>query len=347
MLYGTKNPHGGDVYGAELKLDFSANINPLGTPPGVVAAIADAARHVRQYPDPYCRALTAAIAAHEDVPERYILCGSGAAELIYAYCDALRPVRSAELAPTFSEYGAAAAHFGARIARYPLTAPDFAPDGGLLAFLEAQKPDVLFLCTPNNPTGRTLPRGLLESVLALAARQGTRVLLDECFLDFTDAESAKALLPRYPNLLILKAFTKSYALAGVRVGYCLTADAALLSAMAACTQPWNVSLLAQAAGVAALREQDWLARAKEILTCERAYMTQGLTQLSFSVCPSEANYLLFSAPVGLDAALLREGIAIRSCANYAGLGAGWYRTAVRLREENEALLDAMRRVTEE
>ena len=82
MLYGTKNPHGGDVYGAELKLDFSANINPLGTPPGVVAAIADAARHVRQYPDPYCRALTAAIAAHEDVPERYILCGSGAAELI-------------------------------------------------------------------------------------------------------------------------------------------------------------------------------------------------------------------------------------------------------------------------
>ena len=184
-------------------------------------------------------------------------------------------------------------------------------------------------------------------MLALAARQGTRVLLDECFLDFTDAERAKALLPRYPNLLILKAFTKSYALAGVRVGYCLTADAALLSAMAACTQPWNVSLLAQAAGVAALREQDWLARAKEILTCERAYMTQGLTQLSFSVCPSEANYLLFSAPVGLDAALLREGIAIRSCANYAGLGAGWYRTAVRLREENEALLDAMRRVTEE
>ena len=186
-----------------------------------------------------------------------------------------------------------------------------------------------------------------SEVIALAARQGTRVLLDECFLDFTDAESAKALLPRYPNLLILKAFTKSYALAGVRVGYCLTADAALLSAMAACTQPWNVSLLAQAAGVAALREQDWLARAKEILTCERAYMTQELTQLGFSVCPSEANYLLFSAPVGLDAALLREGIAIRSCANYAGLGAGWYRTAVRLREENEALLDAMRRVTEE
>ena len=91
MLYGTQNPHGGDVYGAEVAFDFSSNVNPLGTPPNVLAAISHAALHVRQYPDPYCRALTAAIAAHETVPEDFILCGAGAAELIYAYCDALRP----------------------------------------------------------------------------------------------------------------------------------------------------------------------------------------------------------------------------------------------------------------
>ena len=83
------------------------------------------------------------------------------------------------------------------------------------------------------------------------------------------------------------------------------------------------------------------------VAARRQAVREQAAALGFSVCPSEANYLLFSAPVGLDAALLREGIAIRSCANYAGLGAGWYRTAVRLREENEALLDAMRRVTEE
>ena len=127
MLYETQNPHGGDVYGMEVRLDFSSNVNPLGPPPSVISAMQRACAQVRQYPDPYCRALTRAIAAHEGVPERSILCGAGAAELIYAYCDALRPVRSAELAPTLSEYGAAAAHFGARSARCLLTAPASAP----------------------------------------------------------------------------------------------------------------------------------------------------------------------------------------------------------------------------
>ena len=101
MLYNTQNPHGGDVYGAAVTLDFSSNVHPLGTPPGVVEAICAAAAQVRQYPDPYCRALTAAIAAHEGVPQPYVLCGGGAAELIYAYCDALRPHLAAEPAPTF------------------------------------------------------------------------------------------------------------------------------------------------------------------------------------------------------------------------------------------------------
>ena len=121
MLYNTQNPHGGDVYGAAVTLDFSSNVHPLGTPPGVVEAIRAAAAQVRQYPDPYCRALTAAIAAHEGVPQPYVLCGGGAAELIYAYCDALRPRLAAEPAPTFSEYRTAAATF--RRAARAISAP--------------------------------------------------------------------------------------------------------------------------------------------------------------------------------------------------------------------------------
>ena len=185
MLYGTQNPHGGDVYGAEVAFDFSSNVNPLGTPPNVLAAISHAALHVRQYPDPYCRALTAAIAAHEAVPEDFILCGAGAAELIYAYCDALRPKKAMELAPTFLEYSAAASHFGAEVVRVPLRSPEFLPDSKILDKLQEKAPDVLFLCTPNNPTGQTISRTLLQSVLDVALAQGTRVLLDECFLDFT------------------------------------------------------------------------------------------------------------------------------------------------------------------
>ncbi len=90
MLYDTKNPHGGDIYAGNVRLDFSANTNPFGTPESVLAAITRALPEVHRYPDPYCRALRAAIAAAEGVPEEYILCGSGAAELIYAFADAVR-----------------------------------------------------------------------------------------------------------------------------------------------------------------------------------------------------------------------------------------------------------------
>ena len=347
MLYNTQNPHGGDVYGAAVTLDFSSNVHPLGTLPGVVEAIRAAAAQVRQYPDPYCRALTAAIAAHEGVPQPYVLCGGGAAGLIYAYCDALRPRLAAEPAPTFSEYRTAAAHFGAQLAQHPLRAPDFLPDEGLLAFLKERKPDVLFLCTPNNPTGVLLPRELLQAALRICRAQGTRVLLDECFLDFTDAASAKDLLEAYPNLLILKAFTKNYALAGVRAGYCLTADRQLLEKMSACSQPWNVSLPAQEAAVAALQNPDWVQRARALVSEQREYLTRALQSLKLTVCPSRANYLLFCAPVGLDDMLRREKIAIRNCKNYAGLTPGWYRVAVRQKEENEALVNAIRRAMEE
>lgn len=347
MLYETQNPHGGDVYGAQIRLDFSSNVNPLGPPPSVISAMQRACVQVRQYPDPYCRALTRAIAAHEGVPVQSILCGAGAAELIYAYCDALRPKKTAELAPTFSEYSAAAAHFGAKVVRFSLHAPDFAPDETLLSFLALEKPDALFLCTPNNPTGKAFPRALLEAVLRQCQKQRTHVLLDECFLDFTDEKSARGLLPQFENLLILKAFTKNFALAGARVGYCLTENHALLHEMSDCCQLWNVSLPAQAAGVAALQEWSWVTRAREIVREERTFLSQELPGLGVSVCPSEANYLLLRAPVGLDAALVRRGIAIRNCENYPGLGSGWYRIAVRLHEENEALLESMRRVTED
>ncbi len=348
MLYETQNPHGGDVYGDEIALDFSANINPLGTPPAVIEAICDAAQHVRQYPDPYCRELVAAIADHEQLDGKMILCGSGAAELIYAWCDALRPSFAAELAPTFGEYSLAAAHFGAEMLRYYLSPEKaFRVDEGLPDFLKATEPDALFLCSPNNPSGQTMDRNLLEKTLELCANAHTSVLLDECFLDFTDSKSAKDLLTEYPNLLILKAFTKSYALAGARVGYCLSSNSELLTRMARAAQPWNVSILAQCAAVAALKEHDYPERAKTIVKEERVYLQRELAQLGFRVFPSEANFILFRGKNGLDAALRRKKIAIRCCGNYHGLDEHYYRIAVRLHEENEQLIDALRQTSEE
>ena len=349
MLYDTKNPHGGDIYAGNVRLDFSANTNPFGTPESVLAAITRALPEVHRYPDPYCRALRAAIAAAEGVPEEYILCGSGAAELIYAFADAVRPQRAAELAPTFAEYSLALARTGCAVARYTLSEKnDFAPDGGILDFLRETRPEAFFLCNPNNPTGRLADGALLKEILALCEKLGTYLFADECFLDLTEGGvSAKGFLAEYPGLLILKAFTKSYGMAGIRLGYCLCADSALLRDMAAASPPWNVSSLAQSAGVAALEEGEFLRRTVELVRRERNYLAGELTALGFRVCPSQANYLLLHGAAGLREKLLQRGIAIRGCGNYHGLDEGWYRVAVRSHGENEALIAAIRQLRRE
>ena len=346
MLYQTENPHGGDIYGDPVFLDFSANTNPLGTPEGIQAAIADALSRIDRYPDPYCRELTAAIAEHEQLPQEHILCGNGAAELIYSYCEALRPRRALELAPTFLEYSLGLERVGCETRRFLLTREEgFLPGEALLACLKEWKPDAVFLCNPNNPTGRTLPAALLHEILCWCRDNKSSLFVDECFMDLCDRnKSLKGLLAQNPQLFLLKAFTKSYGMAGVRLGYGLTSDHRLLSLMSRTVQPWNVSGLAQAAGVAALTEHAFLDRTRAVIQTERAWLTRELKGLGFWVCPSEANYLLFHAPDTLGAALQSHRIAIRSCHNYHGLEPGWYRIAVRLHEENEILIGTIKQI---
>ena len=151
----------------------------------------------------------------------------------------------------------------------------------------------------------------------------------------------KRYLRDYPNLFLLKAFTKSYGMAGIRLGYCLCSDSQLLTAMAREVQPWNVSSLAQAAGVAALKEEAFLNKTKTLIQTERPWLKERLEGFGFRVCPSEVNYLLFRGPTDLHRKLKEKGIAIRNCDNYPGLTSGWYRIAVRRHEENEKLISAI------
>lgn len=343
MLYGLSNPHGGDIYGGGVTLDFSANTNPFGTPAGVLQAVQAALPEMHRYPDPYCRRLVDAIGAFEAVDRKYILCGSGAAELIYAYCAAVHPKTALELAPTFSEYSLGLSRVGCTVKHYSLTPDnDFALDGHFLDYLEETTPEAVFLCNPNNPTGALIDPVLLKKILDFCKKSNVRLFIDECFLDLSDdGISMKPYLGDYPNLFLLKAFTKSYGMAGIRLGYCLCSDGELLKAMAQAVQPWNVSSLAQAAGVAALKEQDFLNQTKALIQKERPWLKAQLEGFGFRVCPSRVNYLLFRAPEELHRKLKEKGIAIRNCDNYPGLTAGWYRIAVRRHEENQALIAAI------
>ena len=344
--------HGGDWAGYRARfghdaLDFSANVSPLGLPQGVADAIVAALPTADRYPDPLCRELRTALSRAEQLPEPWILCGNGAADLIYRLVWALKPRRALLPVPTFAEYAAALESVGCEVKRKTLhEADDFAVTE---AFVQAvnQSIDLVFLCQPNNPTGQITPPELVQRLVHRCADCGAVLVVDECFLDFLqqrDALTAKPLLQTAPNLVILKAFTKLYAMAGVRLGYALCSNTALLAKMQAAGQPWGVSSLAQAAGAAALRETAYADAVRALIADQRPRLAAGLRALGLQVIEGSANYLLFRAPETLGAALQQRGVCLRSCGNYPGLSAGWYRTAVRTAPENEQLLQTMREV---
>lgn len=341
--------HGGDWAGYRAEfgcdaLDFSANVSPLGLPAGVAAAITNALPTADRYPDPLCRELRAALAGAEGVPADWILCGNGAADLIFRLALAVRPRRALLPAPTFAEYEAALQTVGCAVQRVFLREEnEFAVTE---EFIDAVTPetDIVFLCQPNNPTGQVTPPALVERLVRRCAECGAVLVVDECFLDFLpdrDAWTAKQLLRDAPQLVILKAFTKLYAMAGVRLGYALCGDAALLEKMRGAGQPWAVSSLAQAAGLAALQETAYADAVRALIAEQRPRMAAGLRALGLRVMDGQANYLLFRATPDLGEKLRRRGAVVRSCANYPGLDAAWYRTAVRTAEENTRLLQIM------
>lgn len=341
--------HGGDWAGYRAEfgcdaLDFSANVSPLGLPAGVAAAITNALPTADRYPDPLCRELRAALAGAEGVPADWILCGNGAADLIFRLALAVRPRRALLPAPTFAEYEAALQTVGCAVQRVFLREENtFAVTE---EFIDAVTPetDIVFLCQPNNPTGQVTPPALVERLVRRCAECGAVLVVDECFLDFLpdrDAWTAKQLLRDAPQLVILKAFTKLYAMAGVRLGYALCGDAALLEKMRGAGQPWAVSSLAQAAGLAALQETAYAGAVRALIAEQRPRMAAGLRALGLRVMDGQANYLLFRATPDFGEKLRRRGAVVRSCANYPGLDAAWYRTAVRTAQENTRLLQIM------
>ncbi len=336
--------HGGDVYSREIELDFSANLNPLGMPDSVRAAAASA--DFSRYPDPRCGALVRAVSRYEGVPEENIVCGNGAADIIYRVVSALRPRRALLCSPTFSEYENALAERDCAVTYHPLSEENgFALGADFLPKITPDT-DMLFLCDPNNPVGNTIEPPLLERVLARCGETGTTAVIDECFLDFSENGerlSAKNFLGA--NVIVIKAFTKICAMAGLRLGYALFGGGDRASAVRDCGQPWSVSSPAQAAGAAAaavLAETDYLARTRELVARERGFLTEQLSASGIRVYPSQANFLLLRSPVNLADILIKHKTAIRSCADYRGLGEDFFRIAVRTREENERFVSVLK-----
>lgn len=348
--------HGGDIYSQEVDLDFSANLNPFGLPEAVRRAAADSLGDCAVYPDSSSRKLTAALAAYHGVPQEQVICGNGAADLIFGLALALKPKRALVTAPAFSEYEQALAAVDCRVSWLDLREQDgFRLNSRELLEKLSGEPQLLFLCNPNNPTGVSISREDMEWVAGVCRKQGVRLAVDECFCDFLDAPESCSLIPflgKYPNVFVLKAFTKLYAMAGLRLGYGLCADGELMERLKQVRQPWSVSSVAQAAGLAALGETGYVRASTEAIARERRWLSGELIRLGLTVYGSEANYIFFRDPAGADRsvrgrlyeALLERRILIRSCANYRGLDNTYYRVCVRLHEDNEILIRELERI---
>lgn len=342
--------HGGDIetyreqYGME-PLDYSANGNPLGLSPLARQAVIAALPTAHQYPDPHCRALRHAIARQEGVPPEQILCGNGAADLIYRLVFATKPKTALLLSPTFSEYAHAHELAGCHIRYYPLSeANQFCLTKEIIPHIQADV-EMLFLCEPNNPTGMVSAPDVLADIAERCRETGTLLVVDECFNGFLsrpEEHSVKPYLSNLPNLVILKAFTKLYGMAGLRLGYILSSHPTLLQQVAASGQAWPVSSLAQAAGIAALEDGEYLRQARQLIQQERDRLETALGSLGCRVYPSQANYLFFYCDhTDLYTRMAQRGILIRDCSNYRGLHPGYYRIAVGKREANSRLLEAL------
>ena len=349
--------HGAPDYGELARLglhpdeviDFSANSNPYGPHPAVLAAVAEALEPARlaRYPDRDCLALRAAIARVDEQPEETILPGNGATELIHLIALACVQPGSRHLiiAPTFGQYAHAIRLAGGQVieVRPSAASPDLRFEvEAVAAAIRRGQPDGIWLCNPNNPTGQQWTAAELTHLRAAAPAQRAWWVIDESYRYFAAEPVPLTSWAEGENLIILRSLTKDQALAGLRLGY-VRAAPAVIRALRAVQPSWSVNTLAQLAGVAALQAPvlAWRQQTLDSLRQHAAELWAGLAALGYNVLPTATPYALVAVEnaAELRQQLLRRGLQVRDCASF-GLS-HHLRLAARRPEENERLLRAM------
>ena len=316
----------------EDMLDFSASINPLGAPPGISRAMNDV--DLAAYPDTECTALREALAEHLGVSTPRILAGNGSTELIHLTARAYlnqSPVRPEPVegyiagrnavifAPTFGEFEAACDMQNAKIITILASASDgFAWDIEEAASTIAEhSPSLVFICNPNNPTGKYLNEDDVRRIAAAVPADGL-LLLDEAYLPFVDTRWNSLPLLDLGNVALLRSMTKDYALTALRLGYML-APPHVVERVRAQQHSWSVNALAQAAGISALSDAAHVENGRNAVQAAKRYLTCELDALGLRYAPSAANFLLVNVGNGKafrHQLLKRQRIIVRDCASF-------------------------------
>lgn len=336
--------HGG-IYSSGLDydpgiLDFSSNVNPLGFPPSLRKALVKNSALFSVYPDSDSAELRRALQKYTGMPTGLITVGNGATEIIYNFCKAfLRGRRVLIPAPTFGEYEAAARLEDAKVSFFETLDLNLDIDRFVS---EIPRHDCVFVCNPNNPTGTLTTRKNMEKILRAARRSGALVFVDECFIELSrPAQTIASKVRSFDNLFVLRSLTKSFGLAGLRIGYGI-GNPRMVGTLNTIKIPWNVGAVAQRIAVEALSSKSHLPASRKLIARERKFLSDSISAIGgFDCYESDANFVLVRCaipPKVLQKKLVKKNILVRDCSSFRGLRGNFIRIAVRTRPENKKLV---------
>ena len=325
--------HGGiKRYMGEEMIDFSASLNPYGPPDFIFDAIKEASNQINIYPDSESSELRSVISKRIQCSKDEILAGSGVSELIRLL--ALSFVKDRVLIPkyTYGEYEPAAKMLGASVLKVEM--PDLVIDPQIIG-KKIKKDDVIFLCNPNNPTGKYLKEKEIKKIVESAEDKDALLVIDEAYLDFVDGGfdlTERSI--NSDNLILLRSLTKAYSIPGIRLGY-LISSRKNVKAIGKVKPPWNVSTIAQSIGVAAIKDETFLGESVKRISKSKKIIEQCLD------IKSDSNFYLMDVKNAKKAKeeLMGRGVLVRDCTSF-GLPSH-IRFSVRGDKENDALLEAL------
>lgn len=334
----------------KMQLDVAGVCNPLGMPKAAKHAATMQVEHTEHYPDPDCTKLRQAIAEHYDILAKGVMVGAGSDDLLYRLVLATKPKRALLLEPTYEEYRRAFELVGCEVISYALKPEQqFRPNLEEL-LKQAEDVDAIVVCNPNNPTGQIISRENMMQLLGHCTERNIYCVVDESFMDLSgesEACSLKQDAMYNSKLIVLDSFAKTWAMPGLRVGFCVCSDTELLKKMAQWGQPFAVSRPAQAAAYEVLQDTEHLANTHALLQQERQWLQEQLQQLGLRVFESKTNFILVQGPAEFEPMLQTHGILVRNCCQMGGLDSSYCRIAVKSHRENEKLIARLQQILQE
>ena len=326
-------------------LDFSSNVGPIGMPPSVKSLLKKRLDQLTLYPDLHSTTLSNDLKRFIGLPKSNLVVGNGAIEIIYNFCSAFLSKKTVLIpVPTFEEYETAAKLSDSKISFFKTMNLSENID---LFISQIPVNGCIFICNPNNPTGNILSKKQLTKIISSAKQKSCIVFVDECFIELVPQsnQSVINLIKKYDNLFVLRSLTKSFGLAGIRIGYAV-ASKQIIDVLQKLKIPWSVNILAQEAGIIAIKNKSHLIKSKSIIKKEYDFLKNKISDIQGFEChDSSTNFLLIKTKqdsTKLQKKLLKKKILIRDCKNFRGLNNHYIRVAIKSHKDNLKLVSALR-----